>query len=419
MKKLFQIIYDSFRLAFQQLRTNKLRSFLSFLGITIGIFCIIAVQSAVDSLESSILNIFGGMSEEILMIDVFPWDEDPQQNYWKYFRRPSPTFTEFELLRNKLDLAETTAFMVGMDNRLLKYKSNSIEGSFIMGTTDNFPDVQEMEIEKGRFFTKSEYERGDTKIIIGAEVAKQLFDQVDPIGKEIKMLGQKFKVVGVLKSEGENPFGAQQMDVVVWMSVYTAKRFINTNGKSRFSAAKLIYIKPKEGVEADELRDEITGAMRGIRRLKPREDDNFSINSIAQLTGIIEGFFGVVKLVGIVIGFFAIVVGLVSVANIMFVSVKERTSIIGIKKALGAKRIVILLEFLIEAIFLCIIGGLFGLLLVFLSMKLITAAIDFPMFLSVKNALVGVFLSVIIGVIAGMLPALRASGMDPVEAIRS
>jgi len=419
MKKIFQIIFDSFRLAFQQLRTNKLRSFLSFLGITIGIFCIIAVQSAVDSLESSILNIFGGLGEEILMIDVFPWDEDPEQNYWKYFRRPSPTFSEFEMLSSKLDLAETTAFMVGMENRLLKYKSNSIEGSFIMGTTDNFPEVQDMEIEKGRFFTKSEYERGDTKIIIGAEVAKQLFDQIDPIGKEIKMLGQKFKVVGVLKTEGENPFGAQQMDVVVWMSVYAAKRFINTEGKSRFSAAKLIYVKPKQGVEADELRDEITGAMRGIRRLKPREDDNFSINSIAQLTGIIEGFFGVVKLVGVVIGFFAIVVGLVSVANIMFVSVKERTSIIGIKKALGAKRLVILLEFLIEAIFLCIVGGFIGLLLVFLTMKLITAAIDFPMYLSTKNALLGVVLSVVIGVIAGMLPALKASGMDPVEAIRS
>ncbi len=418
MKLLFRTILESFRLAFRELRGNKLRSFLSLLGITIGIFCIIAVQSAVDSLEGSILDLFGGISKEILMIDTFPWDEDPGQNYWKYFKRPSPSENDYAELAERLDLADEVAFLIGMEGQTLKNGSRSLEGTSAIGTTLNFPEIQDMELGKGRYFSQQEYESGATKVIIGAEIEKELFPNQQAIGKDVKLFGQKFQVIGVLKEEGENPFNVQQLDIVTWMSYKTMKRFVNIKGKNRFTAATLVYVKPKENVAVDALKDEMTGELRAIRRLKPMEEDNFSINSISQVTNIVEGFFGQVKLGGLLIGIFAIIVGLISVANIMFVSVKERTSIIGIKKALGAKQHVILSEFLIESVFLCLLGGLLGIIMVYGVAKGISAVIPFDITLSIKNIIIGVTSSVLIGVIAGMLPALQASRLDPVEAIR-
>ena len=420
MRLFFRTILESFRLAFQQLRGNKLRSFLSLLGITIGIFCIIAVQSAVDSLEGSILDLFGGISKELLIIDVFPWDEDPNANYWKYFKRPSPSEHDYKELAEKLDLAEEVAFLIAKEGQTLKNGASSLEGSTAMGTSLNFPEIQDMEIAKGRYFSQQEYERGATKVIIGAEVDKQLFPNQEAVGKDLKLFGQKFQIIGVLKEEGENPFNVQQLDVVTWMSYNTMKRFVNIKSDSRFSsAAKLVYIKPYQDVSLSDLKDEITGELRAIRRLKPMEEDNFSINSISQFTNIIEGFFGQLKFGGFLIGLFAIVVGLISVANIMFVSVKERTNIIGIKKALGAKRYIILSEFLIEAVFLCLLGGLLGILFVYGVAKGISAVIPFEITLSLTNIIIGLSSSIIIGIIAGMLPALQASRLDPVEAIRS
>ena len=419
MKLFFRTILESFRLAFNELRGNKLRSFLSLLGITIGIFCIIAVQSAVDSLEGSILDLFGGISKEILMIDIFPWDEDPNMNYWKYFKRPSPSENDYVELTERLDLADEVAFLIGMEGQILKNGSRSLEGASTIGTTLNFPEIQYMKLGKGRYFSQQEYESGATKVIIGAEIEKELCPNQESIGKDLKLFGQKFQIIGVLEEEGENPFNVQQMDIVTWMSYNTMKRFVNIKGKSRMTAGTIIYVKPKQDVALSDLRDEMTGVLRAIRRLKPMEEDNFSINSISQLTNIIEGFFGQVKLGGFIIGIFAIIVGLISVANIMFVSVKERTNIIGIKKALGAKQYIILSEFLIESVFLCLLGGLLGILMVYAVATGISAVIPFNISLSMKNIIVGVTSSVVIGVIAGMLPALQASKLDPVEAIRS
>ncbi len=419
MKLFFRTIIESFRLAFQQLRSSKLRSFLSLLGITIGIFCIISVQAAVDSLEGSILDLFGGISKEILMVDVFPWDEDPGQNFWKYYQRPSPSENDYKELSDRLQLADAVAYLIGIEGKTLKNGANSLEGSSILGTTYDFPEIQDMEIAKGRYFSKNEYDTGASKVIIGAEVAKELFPKQEALGKELKMLGHKFQIIGILKEEGENPFNVQQLDVVTWMGYNTAKRFVNTKGKNRFEAGRIIYVKPKPGVSLAAMKDELTGELRAIRRLRPMEDDNFSINTISQFTNIVEGFFGNVSIGGYFIGGFAIIVGLISVANIMFVSVKERTNIIGIKKALGAKRAVILSEFLIEAVFLCLLGGLLGILMVYLVAKGISAVIPFTISLSAMNIIIGLGSSVIIGILAGMLPALQASGLDPVEAMRS
>ncbi|MBK8348176.1 MAG: FtsX-like permease family protein [Saprospiraceae bacterium] len=191
------------------------------------------------------------------------------------------------------------------------------------------------------------------------------------------------------------------------------------NVKDESNVGRMLNIKAKSGTEMSELKGEIAGIIRAVRRQKPLEIDNFSLNELSMLAQVLDSVFKVINIAGFIIGIFALIVGMFSVANIMFVSVKERTNIIGIKKALGAKRYIILMEFLIEAIILCIIGGLIGLILVFGTLKIISMLIPFAMTMSLTNMAIGVLASVIVGIISGILPAMKASGMDPVEAIRA
>ena len=197
----------------------------------------------------------------------------------------------------------------------------------------------------------------------------------------------------------------------------TVKKYVNVKDES--TVGRMLNVKAVKGTEMAELKGEIASIIRSVRRLKPMEGDNFALNELSMLAEVLDKVFSVLNIAGFIIGIFALVVGMFSVANIMFVSVKERTSIIGIKKALGAKRYIILMEFLIEAIILCIIGGLIGLTLVFIILKIISMLIPFAMTMSLTNMAIGVFSSIIVGIISGILPALQASGMDPVEAIRA
>lgn len=245
---------------------------------------------------------------------------------------------------------------------------------------------------------------------------QSLFNTLDPVGKEIKLFGQKYVVIGVLKSEGENMFNILNYDEVMWVSFNNLKRFVNTNENS--NVGKLLSIKARPNSDVEELKGELTSILRASRRLKPTEDENFALNELSMLSQVLDAVFGVMNFVGILIGGFALVVGMFSVANIMFVSVKERTNIIGIKKALGAKRSIILLEFLIESIILCLIGGAIGLAFVIVALKFISNAIPFEMFLSTTNVMVGVVSSIVVGIISGIIPAIMASKLDPVVAMR-
>ncbi len=415
---LLKVSYESVIQALQSLKANKLRTFLSLLGISIGIFCIISVLAAVNSLERTIKEGFGELGSETIIVDIFPWSEDPGQNYWKYIKRPAPSFRDYEEVKKKLKVPHKATFAIYVNGRTIKYKSSSVQGAYILGSTHEFPEVQTVDIEKGRYFTQNEYNNASNKVILGAKIANELFLLTDPIGKSVKLFGQKFQVIGVMKEEGDNPFNFISYDECTWITYNTVKKFIDTEGKGVFDGGKVLYVKGKEGVETDELKESLRGTLRSIRKLKPREEDNFSLNQVSVLESVIDNVFGVVYLAGSFIGFFALLVGMVSVANIMFVSVKERTNIIGIKKALGAKKFIILLEFLIEAIILCIIGGLIGLGLVQLVLKIVSAVTPIEFYASPKYMLFGVACSIIVGMIAGMIPAYMASRMDPVEAIR-
>lgn len=418
MKVFIKIIMEAARQAGQALYSNKLRTFLSLLGILIGIFCIISVLSAVNSLERSIKSGIGEMGSDVIMVDVWPWDEDPGLNYWKYMKRPSPSHDDYEYLKKRKTSFEDASFAIYVQAKTIKYRSSSVSGATIMGTTYEYPEVQKMEIGEGRYFTEKEYSTGANKVVIGNKIAKELFPNENPLDKYVRLYGNKFQVIGVLADEGENPFNFFNSDELIWIGYNTAKKYINTKGMSRWSVGKILYVKLGEEAEMEDSKEELIGVMRGARKLRPKDPDNFSLNELTMLTTMIDSVFGVVYIAGFIIGFFALLVGMFSVANIMFVSVQERTNIIGIKKALGANKRVILTEFLIESIILCILGGAAGLVLVIVVLKIASKAIDFEISASPIFMIIGIGVSVVVGILAGIIPAYRASNLDPVEAIR-
>ena len=412
----FKVIYESIIQAFQQLSGNKLRSFLSLTGISIGIICIISVLSAVDSLKDNVSKSFEKLGNDVLYIDKMPWNEDPSQNWWKYMQRPEPSYEDLMAIKKKAKLSDEASFSVFIPGRTIKFGSSSVEGAFMVGVTEDYGDIFNLEFNKGRFFTPFETATAANRAIIGAVLAEELFGTIEPIGKMIKIKGLNFQVVGVLKKEGNTLINIFQFDEAVLISFNTAKKLINV--KSRHTWGTSLNVKAKEGVELEALKDEITGILRSARKIKPRETENFAINQLSMFTKLLAPIFSSMKWVSIFIGGFSIFVGMFSVANIMFVSVKERTNIIGIKKALGARQYIILLEFLVESIILCVIGAAIGLIAVIGVLKLATVAFHYEVYLSTFNIILAILLSVVIGVLSGIIPAWQAARLDPVEAMR-
>lgn len=417
MLTFFKIISESIAQAQQQLVSNKLRSFLSLLGISIGIFCIIGVTSAVDSLEDNVRGSFDKLGDDVVYVQKIQWGNS-DGNWMKYLRRPNIEYSDYEVLSERVKNAQLTAYNVSLNNRTFKYKSSSVERVELVGITYDFAEMFSFQYDQGRYFSPAEYYFGANKVIIGYNVAKELFGSLDPIGKSVKMAGHKLTVVGVMEESGETLVDIFNFDDAAIISYELAKKIANLKPNHPWGNSS-INIKAKEGVDMQDLKDNITWVMRAHRRLRPKEESNFSLNTLSIISNALNGFFKVLNMLGFIIGGFAIFVGVFSVANIMFVSVKERTSIIGVKKALGAKRYIILLEFLIEAVILCVVGGLFGLGLVFIIVKILSGSFDnFDFILSYSNILLGVAISIIVGIISGIIPAMQAARLDPVVAMR-
>jgi putative ABC transport system permease protein len=418
----FKIFFQSLRLSFEELRSAKLRSFLSLTGIMIGILCIISVFTATNSLEKNIKDSFDTFGGDILYVQKWPIIFTEDYPWWRFYNRPHVTQGEMQLMQERLKLAEATALVSFNGGKTAKYEDQTAEKVTLTGATYEYDHIKDMDFTQGRYFTQTEADNATNVCILGAGIADALFEGKTQIeGQEIRVNGIRLKVIGVFKKEGDNLIG-WTLDNMVMIPYPALAAFVDMSGPG--GEDPLMAIRPKPGVPVDELTYEVKGAMRSIRRLPPTQDDNFAINQMSLITDKISSLFIFVNLAGIFIGLFSILVGGFGIANIMFVSVKERTNIIGIKKALGAKQVYILLEFLLEAVLLCVIGGLMGLVMVYGLASLANFLLKanqstFVFYLTSKNIMIGLSISIIIGIIAGFIPAYQASRMRPVDAIRS
>ncbi len=408
-------VIESAKSAWSALQSNKIRTFLSTLGITIGIFCIIMVLSIVDSLEKNLQNSVESLGKDVAIIEKWPWEFGADYKWWKYMNRPNPTLTELDKLSEKLTQYKGISLNIDLSSITLKYKQNSAENASGVAVSHGYREVRDFDLTDGRYFTENESRTGEQVVIIGSNIASNLFPSLNPIDKEISIKGKPFRVIGVFAKEGESIIGNSTDNLFV-IPVKTAGNFVRINSNMVNSR---IQIKAKDGVSVDQLENEVKGVMRIIRKLRPGEEQDFAINKTTLLSKPLKSLFGVVSTAGWIIGLFAILVGGFGIANIMFVSVKERTQQIGIQKSLGAKNYFILIEFLVEAVILCLVGGAIGLLFVYLITVAVKAYVGLNLFLSAGNILTGIVVSVSIGLISGFIPAYSASKLDPVEAIRA
>jgi putative ABC transport system permease protein len=410
-----RLLKESFVFAWQALVVNKLRTTLSLLGVTIGIFSIIFVLSVVDSMEADMKSSLDMIGSDILFVQKWPMgpeEGDKEFEWWKYMSRRQPSLKDMEKLDKRLDVHSAIAFQTSTQ-KAAEYKNNFLDPVFVTAVSYEYLETITLKIQTGRYFTKQECDAGKNVAIIGSLVAEQLFGSEEALGKDIKVGGLKCSVIGVLKKEGASLFG-NGTDQAVFLPVEFGLRLIDLDSQDGS-----IIVKAKEGVSNQELKDQVIATFREIRSIKPGRDRDFSIIESKMISGMVDSIVGVFNIAGMIIGIFAILVGAFSIANIMFVSVRERTNIIGIQKSLGAKNYFILFQFLFESIALCLIGGAFGLLLVFLLAQILTAAFEFEFILPLSRIVMGISISVIVGVISGFVPAWRASRLNPVDAIRS
>ncbi len=414
---LTRLILESFSFAFGSLRGNKLRTFLSLLGITIGIFAIISVFTVIDSLENYIRNSLNSLGSDMVYIQKWPWtppEGESEYPWWKYLNRPVPKLEEAEELNRKSRTIEDAVYFFGF-NRTVQFENSKAENTEVLATTHALINTWSLEIEKGRYFSESESHSGANVAILGSEIATKLFDKVNPVGKTIKFQGYRFLVIGVYTKKGTDMFGTS-MDKRIHIPVVFAMNMVDVRSRDQ---GQTINVKAKPNADHDEFVAEIEGVMRSLHRLKPLEENDFAINEVSVVSKQFDKFFVVFNMAGWIIGGFSILVGGFGIANIMFVSVKERTKIIGIQKSLGAKKYFILLQFIFEAVVLSLVGGVLGLILIFIGTTIFSYVADMTIALSMANIILGLTISGVIGVLAGFIPALTASRLDPVEAMNS
>lgn len=410
-------VWESLLMAIQSVSVNRLRAMLSLLGITIGIFMIIGVFTIVDSLETNIRNSVNSLGSDVIYIEKWPWapEEGEEFAWWKYMNRPLASYDEYEYIRENSRGAQTVCFLSAVGRRI-EHGNNNVDGATIFGVTDGFQDIRSFEMGKGRYFSPVEARAGRNVVVIGDKIAQDLFQGSEPVGKYVTILGRKVMVIGVLEKEGQSNFDVFNLDEVAILPLEYYRGFIDIR---RDMSNPQIWVQAKQNVDVKELTLEIKQILRSYRRLKPADEDNFALNQTSIINNQLDQFFAVLKIAGFFIGIFSIIVGGFGIANIMFVSVKERTHIIGIQKALGAKRYFILTQFLFESVMLSVAGGIIGLVIIFLGATAISLSGDFAVSLTMDNILLGIGLSSVIGLVSGIFPAWQGARMDPVVAINT
>ncbi len=415
IRRTIEIISSSFKMAMLELWKNKLRTFLSLFGITIGIFCIIGVLATVNSLEQNIKNEVNSFGSNTIYIDKWDYTAGGHDYpWWKYVNRPSPKYEELEQIRKRTASAKYAAFNINVTDNV-EYKGSVLSNVKHYGITEEFNQIQPLEIAYGRYILEPEFDRGSNVLVAGNEIAEKLFGSPElAVDKHITVRGKKMLIIGVIKKQGKQMIGGWEFDQSVLIPYKYARTIMN-----ELRADPIIMVQGKDELSSKALKDDLIGTMRAIHKLSPTKEDDFALNDINDLAESISVAFVSLNIGGWAIAALSLIVGMFGVANIMFVSVRERTSQSGLKKTIGAKSHNILTEFLLESAFLCIIGGLIGLLLVFILTTVLSSFLDFPVFISTKNMILAIGICIIVGILAGFIPASQAARMDPVVAIRS
>lgn len=410
-----QIILTSILQAFHELRANKLRTFLSLLGVTIGIFCIIAVLTVIDSLKNNISNELSSLGSDVIYVGRWPWmDEGGEYKWWEFWRRQSMGPKELRAVENDVPNAQYACLRL-MKGVTLKAENQELEGTQAYAVTANFDKLQNVDIGNGRYLSQTELDGGSAVAVLGYQTASDLFGSTDPLGKKVHLWGRQFTVVGVMKKVGRDAAG-NQFDESLIIPYYAASALIDTRS---LNVDPNLLIKVMPGKNPDEVKYEVEGVLRRVRKVNPGQKNDFAMNQLSQISARLDIIFETINLIGYVIGGFSLLVGGFGIANIMFVTVKERTKMIGLKKAVGARSRSILTEFLVEAVTLCLMGGIIGIIIVLILSLVLTYGVDFPVTLSIKNFMVGISISAAVGILAGLIPAWLASRLDPVVAIRT
>ena len=417
MRQVIEIIGSSLSLTWQEFRSHKVRTLLSLSGVAFGIFCIIGVLAAVDSLEYAVQKDIKALGTNTVYIDKWEYAEGGNDYpWWKYVKRPSPKHEEMVLLIQKVPSALNVAMNINIVGTNVEIEDNVVSGVNYYGITEEFINIQPVETYMGRYLLQTDFDQGANSLVMGYIVAENLFGKAEKaVGQVVTMKnGKKGIVVGLIKKQGKSIIGGWEYD----NSILMPYKFLKTMEREQ-NANPVIMVQGKETVPMAQLRDELEGAMRSIRKIKPTQENDFALNDIDAFSEFASKIFDGINKGGWAIAALSLVVGMFGVANIMFVTVRERTSQIGLKKAIGAKKRMILTEFLLESAFLCIMGGLLGLAGVYLITILSTAVFGFTIFVSPNILVLAISICVIVGVLAGIIPASIAANMDPVVAIRS
>lgn len=410
-----RLLKESFSFAMNALSNNKLRTFLSLLGVTIGIFSIIAVLAAVDSLDRKIKEDLSKVDKNTMYLKRFSFAPTDIPR-WKMDNFPDVTYEEYQYLKDNTATVQHIAFQIFTTSENVRYEDKTASGLNVVPASFEFADIQALKIGQGRFYNEAESNAGTDVIVLGYEVANTLFGEGNvALEKKVKLYGKRFTVIGVLEKQGASMFGPSN-DTSIFIPVNALRKMY---GDHNDFMTPIIIIKPMPGLDPQEVKAELTQKLRAFRGIKAGQDENFMIDILSGLTDFIDNIVASMKMIGWIIAGFSILVGGFGIANIMFVSVKERTNIIGIQKSLGAKSRFILMQFLFEAVVLSLLGGIIGILMVWGIAAIATRLLDFEFVLGFGNIMLGTSLSIVIGLISGVIPAISASRLDPVEAIRT
>ncbi|NIO48651.1 MAG: FtsX-like permease family protein [Candidatus Aminicenantes bacterium] len=409
MRSIYEKV-ESFKIALSAIKENRTRGILTALGIIIGILAVITTMTVANGLGNNFKESISALGSDVLYVSRMPWIITG--NFFEYRNRPNLTFKQSEKLERRLKSARAVNPSTSTINNV-KYRSNVLEGIPVIGTTENQIVVSTSLPDFGRFLTSFDVQNKKFVCVIGTEIKDHLFKDIDPINKKMKIGRYNFRVVGIMEKQGSSGFfGGPNFDRQIFVPISTFIKAFGSRNR-QFNIA----VKAPSQESMQDFRYEIIGEMRKIRKLKPTEKDNFSINSMDTLMNAYNNVMGVVILIGLVVTSISLFVGGIGVMNIMFISVTERTREIGIRKALGARRRVILSQFLYEASAICLTGGLLGLIVSFGVTSLINKFV-LPAAVSMPIAIIALLISILVGVLSGIIPAFRASRLNPIEALR-